>query len=339
MADASAFIPQSALGCEAVFPPAFVKAWGLCPKVEEFLLKLETPKKGEPILYYATCEQEARDLRRVGFETIKCSFGPRSIGYFDHHGFSSSTNPPVALMAWEHYGSRKDKPWFAFTGAADADVVMAILLLLGQVPRDDRTRRIVDWVAKLDRDFRNDPFGECGNEDEIRLLVGYWNQQARVNGKVEGLRGGLSLFKALIEGRVSDQILVDAHLVHQGRNEIAQREIRNSESMYPFLPNHLLRIVNYSVWAPWVWLKAAPLILALDCRENRLTLVGRSDEEMTELFGKGGLLRLYPNLKPSGWGGSKSIGGPPRDYVGKATLKDAVAAAVKVSSMLLNGRR
>lgn len=328
-----------ALGGKATVSPSFIRACGFPTKVEQFLLSVLIPsiEEKEPVFFHATDKEEAQKLRSFGFEAIECSFGEQSVGYFDHHG-DRGGNPPVSVMAWDekYFGSRKTCPWFVFTGAADADVVLAILLLLGEIPRDDRTRKIVDWVARLDRDFRLDPFGHDDIEPEIRLCIGYWNQKANVNGRVAGLKEGISLFKSLIDGQVPDSTLRDAHLLHQERNSLAALELQSHSEISRCLPRNLIRVVEYSAWAPWIWLREAPIILALNKEVGRLTLVGSSDAEMAHLFGSRGFMRIYRHLQPLGWGGSTSIGGPPRHFVGKATVSDAVRAAVRISSFLHN---
>ena len=90
-------------------------------------------------------------------------------------------------------------------------------------------------------------------------------------------------------------------------------------------------VVKSAVWGFDQWYRVAPVVVSYASRMGKVT-VGCPDRQTAEyLFGKEGLMTVWPRLG-KGWGGREAIGGSPRGT--PLELSDAHRTAAILTALL-----
>ncbi len=291
---------------------------------------------------------EAQALRDKGFEPIECAFGQLGsvLGplAMDHHG-EESYREGVALRACrDHYGARRDDPRFVVTGTPDADAVLAILALSGQVPQGHLSSRFYELVDRQDVD----PIGlDLLSTPEGEELVWFNQREGNTQSRAGFLRALGEMKHLLMEG-LSEQERTHLRGAERRRQRLAQEGIihcldiegkrcppkRHAEALRGAAIKQTtarILVVHSRVWGFDLWYRIAPVVVSYAARMAKVTVGCPDEETAAQLFGPGGLQAVWPSLG-QGWGGRETIGGSPRGE--RLKLSSAASTAQRLLSLL-----
>jgi hypothetical protein len=275
---------------------------------------------------------EARRALRGGYCPVECGFGDESVVCrlkMDHHGPLHHL-PGVAIRAYtENFGQRGARPWFAVTGYADEDATWAIAALAGllphptrrsefrRAPREIREAWTRDWtplaqlINRVDTDAA--PIDLTESRDGRIMLL--WRLRSSLP-----LRDSICFYAGIDRWRELLTRSTDNELDHAG--ELLRERLTRIRSVRHQRMGRDVVLIDSSIWGyatPYAWewfehLDARVLFVFQPRSSGRgiVTVCARDHETAEELFGPGGLLNLYPRLRPPGWGGRPAIGGSHR---------------------------
>lgn len=272
--------------------------------------------------------EEAQRHLQDGYCPVECSFGTVSVVdklNMDHHGDLSHLEP-VSLRAYrDHYGARSDDARFVVTGDADADACFAIASLAGVIPKSTPEQgeegcfqSLASTIALIDDtpvgfDLESLPMGEG-------LLL--WGSLMTESQGCHPFQFGVDLWSRMLNN--SDHFRQFQGIAVQQYRESRYSSLRNLKEHGTMIDDILVvrdcqlgglvhwyqRNPRYGVSDPRGWVH--PLICLWSSIAGRMT-IGCPNQQVAEmLFGAGGLLNVFENLKPEGWGGRQAIGGSPR---------------------------
>ncbi len=296
---------------------------------------------------------DARRYLKRGWCPIECSFGPTTVEdelAMDHHG-ANSDREGVAIRAYrDHFGARRQDPRFVVTGMPDEDLSFAAASLAGVIPHPS----LVDKLEGAPPDIRDIWSRDFSLVAEIINRVDTDHSQARR--LVDDHWGRLVLaWRLLTNARIWD-VTAFHDAVARWRTLLTQRSFELAKLAPSLLgtriaeveraPVHVVSehvaVIDCSLWGFSsvyldVWLKHAPIVLCYyadfaDPSRGRVTVCIKDEATAVEKLGDGGMLRLYPKLKPKGWGGRELIGGSNRDK--PLTWNHALAAAKAVDAFI-----
>jgi hypothetical protein len=281
---------------------------------------------------------EIRDLAAQGFEPVECSIdGVSIVGplVMDHHGELSHLEG-VAVRAYrDAFGARVADPRFVVTGRADADATFAIAALAGRLP--DRSTLDLTGLADLVNRLDTAPIGvdTVANPWGSRVLL--WNELTRrFPQNAEAFYAGVMLWGRIAAADAPGHLLEAALAGERARLETARAA--QVDFAQPPVRSVTSRVWGFDVWyglrgdpshaTGWDW----PVVLVLDPEMGEVTIGCPGVAIAEELFGPGGLKRVFPCLEPPGWGGREAIGGSPRGV--RMDLEAAVRAAERVAGLV-----
>jgi hypothetical protein len=325
---------------------------------------------GELDIVVSTDANQISFLIDQGFTPVECSIDGRSIVddlEMDHHG-NLSDKEGVAIRAYrDHFGARKDRPWFVIARDADEDASFACAALAGILPHPSRAEefknmpwlipsmtkdlsQLADTINKLD----TDPIGFKKTElPEIGTYLAWVALTMFKGGDNLGGVTNAGLWRNLTTGDpgLLKPILTGAFQAEEVR--LASATLSFDESNYEVQKSgeYLVRAVQSNVWGFDVWYQrqrkiedprsavawSAPVVIWHKSMEQRIDIGCPNNEIAEALFGEGGLKNVFPVLDAecslgAGWGGRESIGGGPSAI--NATVAQAHEAAHIVSKFL-----
>lgn len=275
---------------------------------------------------------EAKRALRGGYCPVECGFGATSVVCrlrMDHHGPLHEL-PGVAVRAYsDHFGSRGARPWFAVTGHADEDVTWAIGSLSGLLPHPSRAAEFRkapdemreiwtrDWTALADLINRVDtdptPIDLTASREGRIILL--WRLRSSLP-----LRDSICFFSGIDRWRRLLMHSADGELDRVG--ELLKERLESVRSVRHERFGANVVLIDSSVWGfgmpyAWEWYEhfQVPMLLVFQSRPSGkgvVTACCRDRQTADRLFGTNGLLGLFPQLKPAGWGGRPVIGGSNR---------------------------
>ena len=302
---------------------------------------------------------EIRELVAQGFCPIECSIGGDSIVddlKMDHHG-SYSHLEAVSVRAYrDHFGARSSDARFVTTGVADADCCFAAVALAGLLPHPNRevpektpppvkaslTRDLIKLAETVGR-VDVSPIGLNIPELPFGELLLTWNAMTAVTGRSNlGFYQGVGLWQSLTEGNPAqlNPFLRAAKEAEENRVAESLKDFDRAVDIDGVLLIKGSRVFGFPEWygrvesEPFESLKGwkHPVVMAHLERGRNITLGCPNNSVAEELFGKGGLMAVFPHLQPAGWGGRESVCGSPRGV--ELTDEQADEAARVVSSLI-----
>jgi len=275
---------------------------------------------------------EARRALRGGYCPVECGFGSTSVVCrlrMDHHGPLHELSG-VAVRAYaDNFGHRGARPWFAVTGYPDEDVTWAIGSLAGllphpsrrtefrRAPREMRKAWTGDWtrLAQLINRVDTDPTPvdlTASREGRIILL---WRLRSSLP-----LRDSIAFSSGIDRWRRLLTHSTDAEL--ERVEELLKERLSRIRSVRHRRFGKDVVLIDSSIWGfaiPYAWewheqFQASVLLVFQPRSSGRgiVTACTRDRETAEQRFGPGGLLNLFRQLKPAGWGGRPVIGGSSR---------------------------
>jgi hypothetical protein len=297
---------------------------------------------------------EARRILRGGYCPVECGFGASSVVCrlrIDHHGPLHEL-PGVAVRAYtESFGRRAARPWFAVTGYSDEDVTWAIGSLAGLLPHPSRRaefRRAPsemldawtrDWtpLAQLINRVDTDPTPIDLTASQEGRILSMWRLRSSLP-----LRDSIAFFAGIDRWRHLLTHSTDAELDEAG--ELLKQRLAQIRSVRYQRFGKDVVLIDSSIWGfaityAWEWHKhfEAPILLVFQPRASGkgiVTACARDRQTAQELFGRGGLLSLFPRLKPQGWGGRPVIGGSSR---GRPLTWEQARSAARAAASAIHG--
>jgi hypothetical protein len=273
------------------------------------------------IVHVASVAQ-ARELAALGYCPIECSFGTESVvdGFaMDHHGSFSHLESVAVRACRDHLGVRKSDPRFVVTGAADADATLAIATLAGLLPTHPSRIAELLQLAALVHQADVSPIGLRLEETDLGIQLLLWKRLASGVQDATAFHAGVDRWRMLLSGRPPKSLLTAVQL--EERDRVASARAAKVE-----LHGSHVGFVESEVWGFDVWYaEVRPVIIAYVAASQRATIGCRDLETAKRLFGPAGLMSIYPQLAPAGWGGRETVGGSPRDA--RLTRDNAVSAA------------
>ncbi len=287
---------------------------------------------------------EAVRRRDAGFEPVECAFGQYGsvLGplCLDHHG-TESHREGVALRACRDlYGARASDPRFVVTGTPDADAVLAIVALAGLVPRERLRPEFYELVDRHDVDPIGLDMLESGPGEELA----WFNQRSELFQTEAGFHKAIGHMVDLLRRGLDDETRRQVHKMELNRRKkalggiVALYDLQDRALPLPADPASqplrrgaaahagpgVVLLVKSTVWGFDQWYRLAPVVVSYAERMAKTT-AGCPDVETAEaLFGRGGLMNVWPALG-RGWGGRATIGGSPRGV--RQRVSDAEATA------------
>lgn len=279
----------------------------------------------------AKTAKQAAKFRDRGYTPIECSFGEISVVddlNLDHHGLLRGLEG-VAIRAYrDHYGKRRDQPWFVFTGFPDEDACFAAASLAGIIPHHSLATEFPDAppamrkVARQNLEHVADLINRVDVNPDLAItlvdtfwgrVVLSWRQQAHPTAQDDlAFMGGIDRWRALLTSQ-SDDLINSAAEAHAERLE----EVGSAPAV---AISERVVVVDFSAFGPnstfyRVWLDRYPVLVAFiggPTGLGRCSMVVRNLATAQRLFGEKGLIDVYPQLAPSGCGGRETIGGSSR---------------------------
>ena len=274
---------------------------------------------------------DACRLRDAGYEPIECAFGQHGsvLGplALDHHG-TERHREGVALRACRDlYGARQHDPRFVVTGTPDADAVLAIVALAACVPQSHILEGFYTLVDRHD----TDPIGLDPLENEASEALTWFNQRGGLYQNAQGFRKAVTHMSDLLERGLTDEQRRQVRGFEAARR---RRAIEGIVQIYDAhgnklpIPTHIGRlplrrgagalsgpsrvmVVKSAMWGFDQWYRLAPVVVSYATRMAKITVGCPDAETACQLFGRSGLMNVWPALG-EGWGGRESIGGSPR---------------------------
>ncbi|MCB0359508.1 MAG: hypothetical protein KDD44_07720 [Bdellovibrionales bacterium] len=285
-------------------------------------------------IHIVTTVSEARRYLKRGWCPVECSFGATSVVdnlQMDHHG-SLSHLEGVAVRAYrDHFGARRGDPRFLGVGMPDEDWSFAVASLCGVLPHPSLVDSLDGAPAEI-RDIWSRDFSlvaQIVNEVDTdptrasRLLEDHWGKlvlawrlltNARVWDEI-AFHEAVARWRTLLTQRNYELAKVAPSLL-----EARLEEVRSAPTVQ--VSEHVA-LIDCSLWgfsSVYVaeWHKIAPIVLCyygdfVQLDRGRVTVCARGRDVAEDLLGEGGLKRIYPRLRPSGWGGREDIGGSNRE--------------------------
>lgn len=275
---------------------------------------------------------EARRAMRGGYCPVECGFGTTSVVCrlrMDHHGPLHEL-PGVAVRAYsDNFGCRSARPWFAVTGYADEDVTWAIGSLAGLLPhpsRETEFRRATsemreiwtrDWtpLATLINRVDTDPTPIDLAGSRVGRILLLWRLRSSMP-----LRDSIAFYSGIDRWRRLLMHPVDGEVDRV--EQLLKERLENIRSVRHERLGPNVVLIDSSIWGfgmtyAWEWYEhfQVPVLFVFQPRSSGkgiVTVCCRDRETAEELFGPGGLLNLFRQLKPTGWGGRPVIGGSSR---------------------------
>jgi len=282
----------------------------------------------------ASSVQQALALRSAGWCPVECAFGTESVVdelVLDHHGPFSNLEPVSIRGYRDHQGCRRADPRFVVAGSPDADATFAIASLADVLPADTECRsadpgRLAQYIAARDLDPLEKHNTGAAETDYVRLFGSLKLPLATAEAWVHGVM----LWPWLLRAAAAPALAAACRSWDDERLRLGR-----AAPVEQFGPH--VALVESSVWAFDVWYdEISPVILHFEPSAGRVTIGCRDAERAAELFGNGGLKRVYPQLRPDGWGGRESVGGSPRHVC--MSRQDAVRAAERVSELAVGNQ-
>lgn len=292
---------------------------------------------------------DARRYLKRGWCPIECSFGATTVEdelKMDHHG-ANADREGVAVRAYrDHFGARRSDPRFVVTGMPDEDLSFAAATLAGVIPHPT----LVDKLEGAPPDIQEIWSRDFSLVAEVINRVDTDHSQACT--LVDDHWGRLVLvWRLLTNARIWDATAFhDA--VARWRTLLTQRSFELAKLAPSLLGTRMAEVeraplevvsehvvvLDCSLWGFSsvyldVWFRHAPIVLCYyadfaDPSRGRVTICVKDAAAAEERLGEGGLMRLYPKLKPKGWGGRALIGGSNRDK--PLTWQHALDAALAI---------
>ncbi len=280
-------------------------------------------------IVWTTHPDVARLKRDEGFCPVECSFGDESVLdslAMDHHGRESGREP-VSIRAWrDHRGARAADPRFVVTGSADADATFAIAALAGMLPDASSGMSSINDLARCIGEMDMDPFQRPAGDDPVGLTVLLHNRLASPIQDASSFHAGIERWRWILLNRDLNPWL---ELV---RSSEAERRTLAAAAHIELLGPEVA-VVQSPVWGWDVWYaQVRPIIVAHVESARRISIGCRDIATANALLGNGGLLRVFPELEPQGWGGRETIGGSPRGI--PFELNDAMKIGHQVQTMI-----
>jgi hypothetical protein len=299
----------------------------------------------------ATNASEARRLRRGGYCPVECSFGAASVVdrlCMDHHGRFSDLSAVAVRAYTRHFAVRTRRPRFVVTGYADEDVTWAIASLAGLLPHPSR-----------DGEFRNAP------AEMRRAWTRDWTKLADLISRMDVDPEGIEL-RATREGRMmllwrlrGSFPLRDPVAFYAGIDRwrsLLTQVTREELSQAPRLLDARLKktgnvrherfgsgvvLVDSSIWGfstvyaqDWFRRLGGRVLFVFQPRpsgKGNVTVCARDARTARSLYGERGLLDVFEQLRPRGWGGRPTIGGSHR---GRPITLDQAREAARLAADL-----
>jgi len=286
---------------------------------------------------------EIERLATAGYEPIECSIDGRSLVgplEMDHHGERSHLEG-VAVRAYrDHRGARVGDARFVVTGDADADATFAIAALAGLLP--DPGELGLSGLADLIQRRDTDPLSIDLNGEPWAEYVLLFDALSRGPESAEQFVFATLLWRQLL--RHPPPPLLEAARREEG---LRIAEARSAEVL---LDAKRVRVVASSRWGFDVWYArrsetapataaagwARPVVLAFDPEPGSVVVGCPNPQVAAELFGPRGLLEVFPQLEPPGWGGREAVGGSRR---GMALTREQVLRAAQAIGRLAQEHR
>ena len=279
--------------------------------------------------------EEAQALVKKGYTPVECSFGGnRSVvdgDCFDHHGKYSDLDG-VAIRAYsrEHFGSRRERPWFVSTGFPDEDATFAIASLAGIIPHPSLADMYSDAPKALRRMCRQD-FSEVGrlinmadiNPDAaITLVDTYWGRLVMLWRQLAhptcadlvAWYQGVGRWRSLLTS-VSDVLIEDVREVQQDEMDEVLTAPSHRTSKHVSVVDFSALGRNSRFYQAWLDTGIDLLVAFIGDGEGAgvCSFVGNGMKRVTALLGERGFIEWYPVLQPEGCGGREIIGGSSRE--------------------------
>ena len=306
-----------------------------------------------------------RELAAVGYCPVECSFGGTTVVNeleLDHHG-SMSHLESVAIRAYrDFFAAREEDPRFVINHI-DADSIFAVASLAGLLPHPQSKYAatlpaflqktwqqdllpLAETIAIMDtdpigRDVLGMPFGAVLITWEA-LFGANATDELSAYAAVEGWRRLLTqastkAFIAAAERAEADRRAVAlADLAERGRKTGKALAICNSR-VFGFAEWYNRKVEAGQPDEAKGW--GNPIVVSLVEATGALTFGMPNKAVAEEIFGKGGLTRVFAALNEiyqleagNGFGGRDTIGGSPR---GRKMTETDLAKAVEVINGLL----
>ena len=274
----------------------------------------------------ASSAEEATQALNEGFCPVECSFGEVSVVdelMLDHHGDLSHL-PPACRQGEAAWGARRDDARFVVTGGADADAVMAIIMVAGLL--DPATiQPLLSVIAQRDVSPHVDMVTACREDKQVTALL-WWLQQrwASWQAAVEGMVTAVT--KVLDDENAFADVLAAEVARQEAARIVWQSGIQIGDVRVLDVPEN----VGFGFD---VWYRYTSFVVARFRKYGNIT-VGATDEASARRYGDRGLLDLFDDL-PGAWGGRPTVGGSPRGQ--KMAWEDAIHAAQLLSTKVGRG--
>ena len=300
------------------------------------------------IIHHSNNVNEIKRLTDDGYEPVECSIdGASVVGplTMDHHGEFGHLEG-VAVRAYrDHFGARAEDPRFVTTGAPDADQSFAIAALAGMLPHPSRAaefgEKTPQWlVAAMTADLTR--LSKVVNQQDIDPIPGLVELPTFKEGRqlllFQQLSAGkedavaayaaVNSWRLLTGPRCPEALLEAVAAGEEARIADARDKLDNVLSL-----NDCVTVVSSKVWGFDVWYHDySPVIVALNPHTNAITVGAKSAAVAEELFGPGGLKKVYATEDFEGWGGHPWVGGSTRGR--KYDWGETLAYASKISDLI-----
>ena len=229
-------------------------------------------------------------------------------------------------------------PRFVVTGTPDADAVLAIVALAGLVAQSAIPPGFAETVNQHDCN----PIGlDLASQPHGFVLLAF--NQTRLPSRTEGFYEGVSRMTSLLNTGLSQEKQKHTLRVEEARKRRAREalvalydpdghEISTTEGAHTHNADKTrVVLVQGNVWGFDVWYQWASVVVSYSSRLEKITLGCPDLETSEEIFGDGGLFRVYQSFG-EGWGGRETVGGSPRGQ--KKTLDDARQIAQRIARLI-----
>lgn len=282
----------------------------------------------------------ARQHLANGFCPVECSFGDESVVdefRMDHHGPLAHLES-VAIRACRDYrGARAADPRFVVSGKLDEDAAYCIAALAGALPEHPETLPLAEAIAKTDVE----PVIGVALLPRIPLghKVAAWRAMGNLSWASDPEEKAIRAVNAW-----SHIILCDTDEARTGVDSALaslSENMRKAQECSTERVDGVLVVIDapsglfgFPEWCGPIFASGSiaswrnPIVVALYRGTGSATVACPSKKLAEQIFGQGGLMRVFQKLGP-GWGGREAIGGSPRGA--KLTIDEIRRAAEVIS--------